>query len=160
GRSGSMNRTARATGEGGEAKRLLPLRISSLILLFAAVLIAAFTCAMLYVGRLSSQEADQQAYDSEINLFRHVLDTRFIMLARDQFQVGVWDETVQHVSLDFDEDYVTDQIVSSLWYNYGLDRTMLIAPDGRLLAYAREDEVDFSPEATTLDADLKALIGK
>ena len=155
-----MNRAARATGEGGEAKRLLPLRISSLILIFAAVLIAAFTCAMLYVGRLSSQEADQQAYNSEINLFRHVLDSRFIMLARDQFQVGVWDETVQHVSLDFDEDYVTDQIVSSLWYNYGLDRTMLIGADGTLLAYAREEEVDFSPEAATLDADLKALIGK
>lgn len=128
-----MNRTARATDLGGVTKRLLPLRISSLIPIFAAVLIAAFTCAMLYVGRLSSQEADQQAYNSEINLFRHVLDSRFIMLARDQFQVGVWDETVQHVSLDFDADYVTDQIVSSLWYNYGLDRTMLIGADLKAL---------------------------
>jgi diguanylate cyclase (GGDEF)-like protein len=155
-----MNRTARAKEDGGVTKRLLPLRISSLILIFAAALIAVFTCAMLTVGKLSSEEADQQAYNSEISLFRHVLDSRFIMLARDQFQVGVWDETVRYVSLEFDEDYVADQIVSSLWYNYGLDRTMLIAPDGALLAYAREDEIDFSPTAAAIDPDLRALIAK
>src|SRR3954463_9539994 len=111
-----MNRTARAKDASGASKRLLPLRISSLILIFAAALIAVFACAMLYVGKLSSQEADQQAYDSEISLFRHVLDSRFIMLARDQFQVGVWDEAVQKVSLDFDEDFVTDEVVYALWY--------------------------------------------
>src|SRR4051794_187533 len=104
-----MNRAGRAKEDGGAPqRRLLPLRISSLILIFAAALIAVFTCAMLYVGKLSSEEADQQAFDSEINLFRHVLDSRFIMLARDQFQVGVWDEAVQKVSLDFDQDFVTD----------------------------------------------------
>jgi diguanylate cyclase (GGDEF)-like protein len=155
-----MNRTARAKDASGASTRLLPLRISSLILIFAAALIAVFTCAMLYVGKLSSQEADQQAYDSEISLFRHVLDSRFIMLARDQFQVGVWDEAVQKVSLDFDQDFVTDEIVYALWYYYGHDRTMLVGPDGRLLAYAREAEVDFSPTAFAIDADLKALIDK
>ena len=152
-----MNRTAGTKDEAEPTKRL---RISSLILIFAAALIAVFTCAMLYVGKLSSEEADQQAHDSEINLFRHVLDSRFIMLARDQFQVGVWDETVKHVSLEFDANYVTDQIVSSLWYNYGLDRTMLVGPKGDLLAYAREAEVDFSPQAAALDPDLRALIAK
>jgi diguanylate cyclase (GGDEF)-like protein len=154
-----MNRLGRSRDESAPGRRLLPLRISSLILIFAAALIAVFTCAMLYVGRLSSQEADQQAYDSEINLFRHVLNSRFIMLARDQFQVGVWDEAVKNVSLKFDQDFVSDTMVGSLWYNYGLDRTMLFGPKGDVLAYAREDEVDFNPPVD-IDPDLRALIGK
>ncbi|GAB2177329.1 diguanylate cyclase domain-containing protein [Dongia sp. agr-C8] len=153
-----MNRSARASEERGEARRLLPLRISSLILIFAAVLIAVFTCAMLYVGRLSSQEADQQARASEVNLFRHVLASRFIMLARDQTQESIWDESVRNISLDFDPDFVTDETVTALWYNYGLDRTLLVGPGYKLLAYARGSEVDFSPTAFTLDADLQALI--
>jgi diguanylate cyclase (GGDEF)-like protein len=155
-----MNRIRRTKSEGSATQRLRPLRISSLILIFAAVLIGVFTCAMLYVGRLSSEEADQQAYRSEINLFRHVLDSRFIMLARDQFQVGVWDEAAKNISLDFDEDFVTDEVVYALWYYYGHDRTLLVGPDGKLLAYAREAEVDFSPTAIDIDPDLQALIGK
>jgi diguanylate cyclase (GGDEF)-like protein len=153
-----MNRSARQDEERGGAKRLLPLRISSLILIFAAVLIAVFTCAMLYVGRLSSQEADQQARASEVNLFRHVLASRFIMLARDQTQESIWDESVRNISLDFDPDFVSDETVTALWYSYGLDRTMLVGPDRKLLAYARGGEVDFSPTAFALDADMQALI--
>jgi diguanylate cyclase (GGDEF)-like protein len=155
-----MNRRIRAKREGSATKRLRPLRISSLILIFAAALIAIFTCAMLYVGKLSSEEADQQATNAEISLFRHVLESRFIMLARDQFQVGVWDDAVKNISLDFDTDFVTDEVVYALWYYYGHDRTLLVGPDGKLLAYAREAEVDFSPTAIAIDPDLKALIDK
>jgi diguanylate cyclase (GGDEF)-like protein len=159
-----MNRTARSktdSGDGsGAVQRLAPLPISSLILIFAAVLIAVFTGAMLYVGRLSSAEADQQARAAEVSLFRHVLASRFIMLARDQTQESVWDESVRNISLDFDPDYVTDELVAALWYNYGHDRTMLIGPDRKLLAYARGSEVDFSPNAFPLDADMQALIDK
>ena len=160
-----MNRSARSNEERGATKRLLPLRISSLILIFAAVLIAVFTCAMLYVGRLSSAEADQQARASEVNLFRHVLASRFIMLARDQTQESIWDESVRNISLNFDPDYVSDELVAAFWFNYGLDRTMLVRPGAqtggdKLLAYARGDEVDFSPTAFTLDADMQALIDK
>ncbi|WP_395021428.1 diguanylate cyclase domain-containing protein [Dongia sp.] len=155
-----MNRSARASEERGVTRRLLPLRISSLILIFAAVLIAAFTGAMLYVGKLSSEEADQQARASEVNLFRHVLASRFIMLARDQTQESIWDESVRNISLDFDPDFVSDETATALWYNYGLDRTLLVGPDKKLLAYARGSEVDFSPTAFTLDADMQALIDK
>ena len=147
-------------GEPGPTGHLLPVRISSLILVFAAALIAIFTASMLYVGWLSSQEADQQAYGSETRLFRNVLDSRFTMLARDQFQEGVWDEAVKHISLKFDRDWVESEMVGGFWYNYGLDRTLLVAPGYKVLAYAREGEVDFSANALTLDADLKALIDR
>src|SRR5262249_45913185 len=116
------------TGEPGPGGNLLPVRISSLIVVFAAVLIAIFTAAMLYVGWLSSKEADQQAYASETRLFKNVLDSRFTMLARDQFQQGVWDDAVTNIVLHFDRDWVENQMVSSFWYNYGLDRTLLVAP--------------------------------
>jgi diguanylate cyclase (GGDEF)-like protein len=155
-----MNRAPRSNNEGAAAKRLLPLRISSLILIFAAVLIAVFTCAMLYVGRLSSEEADQQARASEVNLFRHVLASRFIMLARDQTQESVWDDSVRNISLAFDPDFVSDETVSALWYNYGLDRTLLVGAGNKVLAYARGSEVDFSPTAFAIDADMQALIDK
>jgi len=159
-----MNRNLRAqasgTDEPGPTGNLLPMRISSLIVIFAAVLIGTFTAAMLYVGWLSSEEADQQAKASETRLFRNVLDSRFTMLARDQFQEGVWDDAVKHISLKFDRDWVENEMVAGFWYNYGLDRTLLVAPGYKVLAYAREDGVDFSPSALTLDADLKALIDR
>ena len=164
-----MNRHTRTQGNGplaggmdgaGPTGNLLPVRISSLILVFSVALIAIFTAAMLYVGWLSSQEADQQAYASETRLFKNVLDSRFTMLARDQFQEGVWDEAVKHISLKFDRDWVENEMVASFWYNYGLDRTLLVAPGYKVLAYAREGEVDFSASALTLDADLKALIDR
>src|SRR5689334_21920876 len=160
-----MNRSARSNEERDATKRLVPLRISSLILIFAAALIAVFTCAMLYVGKLSSEEADQQARAAEVNLFRHVLASRFSMLARDQTQESVWDESVRNISLAFDPDFVTDETVTALWYNYGLDRTLLVGPGTEpgsleLLAYARGSEVDFSPTAFALDADMQALIEK
>jgi diguanylate cyclase (GGDEF)-like protein len=156
-----MNRDLRAeVDEPVSSGNLLPVRISSLILVFAAVLIAVFTAAMLYVGWLSSQEADQQAKASETRLFRNVLNSRFTMLARDQFQEGVWDDAVKNISLNFDRDWVENTMVASFWYNYGLDRTLLVAPGYKVLAYAREAEVDFSPNALTLDADLKALIDR
>jgi diguanylate cyclase (GGDEF)-like protein len=50
--------------------------------------------------------------------------------------------------------------VYALWYYYGHDRTLLIGPNGQLLAYAREAEVDFSPTAIAIDPDLRALIAK
>src|SRR3954454_16309497 len=110
-----MNRDLRTQANGAEesgpTSHLLPVRISSLILGFAAVLIAVFTASMLYVGWLSSDEADQQAYGSETRLFRNVLDSRFTMLARDQFQEGVWDEAVKHISLKFDRDWVETELV-------------------------------------------------
>src|SRR5689334_18006164 len=124
-----MNRDLRAqasgtptneTGAPGPTGPLLPVRISSLILVFAAALIAVFTAAMLYVGWLSSEEADQQAKASETRLFRNVLDSRFTMLARDQFQEGVWDDAVKHISLKFDRDWVENEMVAGFWYNYGL----------------------------------------
>jgi len=82
------------------------------------------------------------------------------MLARDQTQESVWDESVKNLALKFDPDFVSDEVVTALWYNYGLDRTLIIGADGKLLAYARGSEVDFSPSAFPLDADMQALIGK
>ena len=155
-----MNRDSRALEEHGPTGHLLPVRVSSLILAFAAALITVFAGAMLYVGWLSSREADRQAYQSETRLFEHVLNSRFTLLARDQFQAGVFDEAVEHASLSFSQDYAIDDLVDALWNNYGLDRTLVVAMNGKPLAYAREDNVEFNPRTMVLDDDLRALIDR
>jgi diguanylate cyclase (GGDEF)-like protein len=54
-----------------------------------------------------------------------------------------WDRSVRKISLDFDEDFVTDEFNDSLWFDFGLDQNLLIGPDDRILAHSKEDKVSF-----------------
>lgn len=143
-----------------ETARLYPVRLSSLIFAFAALLIVLFACAMVFVGLRSSGEADRQARASDLALFDNTLNSRFMLLARDQHALMTWkiyldrqfpaDKTRSHI----------EAMVSGLWYQFGHDRSLLIAPDNKLLAYAREGVVSRDATAIPVDDDLKQLVEK
>ncbi|MDY0871543.1 diguanylate cyclase domain-containing protein [Dongia rigui] len=160
-----MNRES--SGEEGAAAgtlagtaQLFPVRLSSLIFAFAAALIVLFACAMAFVGLRSSEEADRQARNNDLALFDNTLNSRFMLLARDQHALVSWKAYLdQRFPGDTTSSHL-DAMIEGLWYQFGHDRTLLIAPDGRLMAYAHEGMVSRDSDALPVDADLRLLVQK
>jgi len=153
-----MNRDTVSDETLGATKRLYPVRISTLIFAFGAVLIAAFSLALAYVGHRSSREADLQAYAHDLDLFNNTLNNRFALLARDQHSLAAWDRYIS--ALKSNQERSPGNLIGSLWYQFGHDRAILIGPDGGVLAYAREGEVDPAPGAMAIGDDIKLLVAR
>jgi len=118
-------------------------QIVRLAFLLASVLIILASASLLIVGRFASRQADIQAVQNQQSLLETALDGRFILMARDQLSLARWDESVRKISLKLDEDFVTDEFIDSLWYDFGIDRNLLIGPDDTILADCRKAEVAF-----------------
>lgn len=138
-------------------KRLHALRISTLVFLLAGALIALATTSLVFVGHIASKEADEQAAANELRLFDNALRDRFLLIARDQLSVARWDRAVQNVVLAFDKAYIRDELVDSLWYDYGHERTYFVAPGGTVLAEAARDTVDFSGRRLREEDDVRRI---
>ncbi len=137
-------------------KRLSAPRISTMVSLLAGALIVLSASALLFIGYVATQAADRQAASNDSRLFENVLRERLMLIARDQLSLARWDRTVENVVLAFDKAYVQKEMVDSLWYDFRHERTFVIAPDGRLLAKATRDEVDFESTAP-IGAGLEAI---
>ncbi len=157
-----MNRHPSSETEAADTAKLYPVSISTLILAFAAALIILFALAMAFVGLRSSEEADRRARETDIILFDNTLNSRFMLLARDQHALAAWNDYVQHQTRSDPAAAGAgfENVVNAMWYEFGHDRMILIGPDGKLLAYAREGDVSRAPDAIPLDADLKLLVDK
>ncbi|AXS40848.1 diguanylate cyclase [Breoghania sp. L-A4] len=144
-------------------KRLSAPRISTMVFLLAGALIVLSASALLFIGFVATHAANRQAAHNGSRMFENALQERLALMARDQLTLARWDRTVANVVLAFDKAYVQKEMVDSLWYDYGHDRTFVIDPDGRLLAEAVHDEVHFdsnSPVGTdlrTIAAQARAL---
>lgn len=124
----------------------------------SSVLIILASVSLLFVGRFSSAEADRQAVDNQQALLKTAFNGRFILITRDQRSLARWDQSVRQISLDFDEDFVTDEFVDSLWFDFGLDQNLLIAPDNRILADSKEDKVTFGTGEIDKDNNLYRFV--
>lgn len=117
--------------------------IARLAFLLAGILIILATASLVFVGHFASEEADRQAVANQQSLLKTALDGRFILIARDQLSLARWDRAVRKISLQFDEDFVTDEFIDSLWFDFGLDRNLLVNGNNDIVADAREAEVNF-----------------
>lgn len=148
-----------ASGSEGKGTQVSPRRLSRLVLAFAATLITLSTLSLLYVGRIASEEADQQAAVTERTLFVNALKDRQSLIARDQLSVSRWDRSVKYITLKFREAFIEEEFVGSLWFDFGHDRTFLFEPGGEIVMSAHEDRVDFTRRTADPAGDL-ALIAK
>lgn len=146
-------------GTDGSGKQVSPRRLSRLVLAFAATLIGLSTLSLLYVGRIASEEADQQAAVTERTLFVNALKDRQSLIARDQLSVARWDRSVKYIALKFREAFIEEEFVGSLWSDFGHDRTFLFDPRGEIVMSAHEDRVDFTRRIADPAGDL-ALVAK
>ncbi|WP_209011706.1 diguanylate cyclase domain-containing protein [Roseibium aggregatum] len=132
-------------------------RIAVRVYGLAAMLILLASMSLLLVGYVASRSADRQALENETLIFDNALYDRQLLIARDQLSVARWDRSVENIAHDFDQDFVRDEFIDSLWYDYNLHRAYLIGPDDRVLARSLEHQVDFTPETLKPGDPLKIL---
>lgn len=131
--------------------------LPAMVRLFAAVLISLSALSLLFVGDVASRKADDIAIEKQLVLFENVLRDRHNLLARDQLGLARWDHSVENITLKFRASYVVEEFVSSLWYDFGHERSFLVGPGGRLLMSAWQDEVDLTARDLEPGDDLKAV---
>ncbi|MDJ0929920.1 MAG: CHASE4 domain-containing protein [Breoghania sp.] len=125
-------------------KRRQTPRFARLVFLAFGGLIALTATSLLLLGYLASQIAAKEASAGDRRLFDNTLRSRFLLITRDQHTLARWDRTVANVVLTFDKIYVQEEMVDSLWHDFRHDRSWFIAADGKVLAEAWRNEVDFS----------------
>ncbi|MFY8099486.1 MAG: hypothetical protein ACOVOA_05945, partial [Allorhizobium sp.] len=121
-----------STLDTGGADRAPRFGLPALVKVFACVLITLSALSLLFVGYIASRKADDIAADKQLVLLDNVLRDRHTLLARDQLGLARWDRSVKYITLKFRPSYVVEEFVSSLWYDFGHERSFLIGPGGRL----------------------------
>lgn len=132
--------------------------IVRLAFILASVLILLASVSLLFVGRFASAEADRQAVTNQQALLKTALEGRFLLIARDQLSLARWDQSVRKISLRFDEDFVIDEFIDSLWFDFGLDQNLLVGPDDHILAGSKEDTVSFDTGEIATDNTLYRFV--
>lgn len=112
--------------------------------IFSAVLITLSALSLFFVGGVASKKADEIAIEKQFALFENAIRDRQNLMARDQLALARWDISVRFITLDFRRSFVEDELVSSLWHDFGHDNSFLIGPGGRVLMAAYRDDVDFT----------------
>ncbi|ATN34090.1 hypothetical protein ACO34A_09760 [Rhizobium sp. ACO-34A] len=119
-------------------------RLVRLVAVFSTVLIVISVLSLLLVGQIASNEADDLAAQTEKRLFHNALRDRQRLMARDLLVVARWDDAVQGVAIEPDNDFISDDFVGSLWWDSGYSRSFIIDAEGQQIASSREDRVDFT----------------
>lgn len=132
--------------------------IGKLAFLLASVLIFLATISLAFTGLIASKEADRQALFNQEKLLAIAIENRFSLMARDQLSLARWDRSVVNISQNLNQDYVTDEFIDSLWYDFGLNHNLLIGPDDRILAESFEEEVLFERGELGPGSSLKHIV--
>ncbi|HKJ64863.1 MAG TPA: diguanylate cyclase, partial [Desulfopila sp.] len=134
--------------------------IARLAFLLAGVLIVLASVSLFFVGLIASREADKQASAYQQQLLDITLKNRFSLMMRDQLSLARWDVSVRRISHDFDRAFVTDEFVDSLWFDFGIDRNLLVDPAGTIIAESLEDDVSFNHRKLNATGPLNQLVDR
>lgn len=145
---------------GGFKERPSHARLLRFVIAFTIMLITTSALSLFYVGFIASNTADKQAAETELSLFDNALKARQSLMARDMFGMAHWDDSVKGIVTKFNQTWIRDDFVGSLWYNYGLERTFLIDPQGKMVMSGREDRVDFAVRELAPDSDFAIITRK
>ncbi|MBU1231575.1 MAG: diguanylate cyclase [Proteobacteria bacterium] len=132
--------------------------IAKLALSLACVLIVLASVSLTFIGLVASREADRQASSNQQLLLDSALNYQFALMARDQLSLARWDTSVLKISQNFDRDFVIDEFMDSLWFDFGLDRSLLVGPDNKVLAESFEDDVRFNTRQLTSNDPLYQIV--
>ncbi len=132
--------------------------IAKLALSLACVLIVLASVSLTFIGLVASREADRQASSNQQLLLDSALKYQFALMASDQLSLARWDTSVLNISQNFDRDFVIDEFMDSLWFDFGLDRSLLVGPDNKVLAETFEDDVRFNTRQLTTKDPLYQIV--
>ena len=134
--------------------------IARLAFLLTSVLIVLASLSLVFTGLVASREGDRQAIYHQGRLLSIALESKFALMARDQLSLARWDRSVLKINLEFDRDFVTDEFIDSLWFDFGLDHNVLIDPADTVLAESIEDKVLFNTRKITPTDSFYPLVEK
>ncbi|MDH4440377.1 MAG: diguanylate cyclase [Rhizobium sp.] len=132
--------------------------LPALVAMFSAILITLSALSLFFVGGVASEAADTIAIEKQNVLFENAIRDRQNLMARDQLGLARWDRSVEHVSLNFSRHFIENELVSSLWHDFGHDRSFLVGPGGRILMAALQGETDFTQRNLDPQVSLGALV--
>lgn len=116
-----------------------PGRVNLWIKGLALFLIVLATASLVFISYLASHQADHQAIAYEKNLFEHAQDELDLRTAQNIATLAYWDEAVQRIVHDFDEEFVRNDFLNYFWDDFEIERTYIIAPDDTVIAKAFRD---------------------
>ncbi|MFN4208536.1 MAG: CHASE4 domain-containing protein [Agrobacterium albertimagni] len=126
--------------------------------IFSSVLITLAALSLFFVGAVASKKADDMAVEKQYVFLENAIRDRQNLMARDQLGLARWDSSVRFITLDFRPSFIENELVSSLWNDFGHDRSFLVGPGGRVLMSAYQDDVDFSQGWVEPGGGLQALV--
>ena len=149
-----------STGHPAEAGRRQRFGLPALVGMFSAILITLSAVSLFFVGGVASEAADKIATEKQFVLFENAIHDRQRLMARDQLGLARWDRSVEYITLAFSQAYVADEIVSSLWHDFGHERSFLVGPGGQLLMASWQDSIDFTQRALGSGEGLRAIVDR
>ena len=91
----------------------------------------ALTFSNAYLLDRSSQIADQVRHDQEKILVSHDIAQLVEVMAIDQSQISHFDDSVEALSGDIDQDYVKDEIAEWMWDDFDIQMSVVVSPDNK-----------------------------
>lgn len=132
--------------------------LAAAIYLWCGLVLAAFAMSGVLILTMAGAIADSAHLEDERSLIRHDVEQQIMLLARDQAQISYWDEAVLALTGQVDRDFVEMEIADWLWEDFGIDTSVVVAPDDSPVAMVRRDKVLASSEAGAVIADTADLI--
>lgn len=111
--------------------------ISRIAFLLAGLLIAVCSASLLFVGYMATQASEKEALRTQRYLFQNTLRDRSDVIVREQLTLARWDETVRRVVVNFDHDFVRQEL-KSMWHDFGHDHSLIVNGDDVVIAEAFE----------------------
>lgn len=113
-------------------------RISRLAFLLAGLLIFVSAVSLVFVGYVATRASEGEADRNAGMLFENTLRDRSLLIAREQLPLARWDEAVEKIVIDFDHDFVRQEL-KSLWTDFGHDRNLIVNAQNVVLAETFQD---------------------
>jgi len=139
-----MLRTTQKPAQEPVSRGPFRLSLKGMVLGFAALLVVMAGSGLVFVGHIATREADTLSANGQGRLLENALEGRFRLLARDQLSLARWDRAVEKIANALDPKFVTEELVDSLWFDFGHDSVLLIGPGRTVLARSERDKVDFA----------------
>lgn len=125
----------------------LKRNVAAGIHVLCAAVVVAFVLSNLHVLDIAARIADGVRIEDERHLVRNEIDRQVEILAHDQSQISHWDQAVRALVHRLDWDFVRTEIADWLWEDFGIQTTVVVAPDGTPRVMVFQDEIRGRAEA-------------
>ncbi|AVX04600.1 cyclic-guanylate-specific phosphodiesterase [Maritalea myrionectae] len=128
--------------------------------IFAAfvLLVIAFVISSLFVLNVSGNAANDLKLAAEKRAALNMIESEISDVAQRQSEVSWWDTTIVALSEGFDRVFFADAMLGWFPIEYGIDRSMLVSPDSKMLLHAKGELFTMRGEGEAFFAQVQDLV--